>query len=66
MNSEGILEDQSRPRPDVEDSQIITWYKNMVTGALSFVLVTKPERRAYCHQSIFWTRLCLTLKGKVG
>jgi 2-oxoisovalerate dehydrogenase E1 component alpha subunit len=35
MNSSGVLEDESRPRPDVEDAQVITWYKNMVTGASS-------------------------------
>jgi hypothetical protein len=27
-----MLEDQSRAPPDVDNDQIITWYKNMVTG----------------------------------
>jgi hypothetical protein len=26
------LEDQNRDEPDVTDEQVLTWYKNMLTG----------------------------------
>jgi hypothetical protein len=32
MNSDGIIKDPSHT-PDVTDEQVLTWYRNMVTGA---------------------------------
>jgi hypothetical protein len=33
MNADGVMEDPSRSPVDVTDKQVLTWYKNMVTGA---------------------------------
>jgi 2-oxoisovalerate dehydrogenase E1 component alpha subunit len=32
MSDDGALEDQSRNEPDVTDKQVLTWYRNMLTG----------------------------------
>lgn len=32
MSDDGGLEDPTRAEPDVTDEQILTWYKNMITG----------------------------------
>jgi hypothetical protein len=32
MNSDGVLEDETRARPNVSNEQALTWYKNMLTG----------------------------------
>ena len=32
MNSDGVLEDKSREQPDVTDEEVLTWYRNMLTG----------------------------------
>jgi hypothetical protein len=32
MSDDGALEDQNRDEPDVTDEQVLTWYKNMLTG----------------------------------
>lgn len=32
MSDDGSLEDPTREEPDVTDEQILTWYKNMLTG----------------------------------
>lgn len=32
MDSEGVIVDKSRGPPDVKDEEVITWYKNMLSG----------------------------------
>ena len=32
MNSYGVMEDKTRAEPDVTNEQVLTWYKNMLTG----------------------------------
>ena len=32
MDSEGMIVDKSRGPPDVKDEEVITWYKNMLSG----------------------------------
>lgn len=32
MDSDGVIVDTSRGPPDVPDEEVITWYKNMLTG----------------------------------
>jgi hypothetical protein len=32
MNARGEMADKTREAPDVSDEQVLTWYKNMVTG----------------------------------
>ena len=34
MSPEGVLEDRNRPPVDVTDEQVVTWYKNMLSGML--------------------------------
>ena len=43
MNSEGVMEDQSREPPDVTDDQALTWYKNMLTGRFGCRLLSKKH-----------------------
>ena len=33
MDSDGAIVDKDRGPPDVGDEEILTWYKNMLTGA---------------------------------
>jgi 2-oxoisovalerate dehydrogenase E1 component alpha subunit len=33
MSDDGSLEDPNRAEPDVANEQVLTWYKNMLTGA---------------------------------
>ncbi len=33
MNSDGVMEDKTRAPPNVTNEQVLTWYKNMLTGA---------------------------------
>jgi 2-oxoisovalerate dehydrogenase E1 component alpha subunit len=33
MSDDGALEDPNRDEPDVTDEQVLTWYKNMLTGS---------------------------------
>jgi 2-oxoisovalerate dehydrogenase E1 component alpha subunit len=33
MSLDGVMQDQNRGPPDVTDEQVLTWYKNMLTGA---------------------------------
>jgi len=35
MDSDGELVDKSRGEPNVSDEQVLTWYKNMLTGGLN-------------------------------
>jgi hypothetical protein len=35
IDSDGELVDKSRGPPDVSDEEVLTWYKNMLTGMLS-------------------------------
>ena len=35
MDSNGELVDKSRDPPDVSDEEVLTWYKNMLTGKSS-------------------------------
>ena len=32
MDSDGVIVDKERETPDVPDEEILTWYKNMLTG----------------------------------
>lgn len=32
INSDGELVDKTRPAPDVTDEEVLTWYKNMLSG----------------------------------
>ena len=32
MNADSVIEDESRISSDLTDEQILTWYKNMLTG----------------------------------
>lgn len=32
MDSDGIIVDESRAPTDVSDEEVISWYKNMLTG----------------------------------
>jgi 2-oxoisovalerate dehydrogenase E1 component alpha subunit len=32
MSDDGTMEDPNREEPDVTDEQVLTWYKNMLTG----------------------------------
>jgi hypothetical protein len=32
MDSDGVLVDKTRGRPDVSNEEVLTWYKNMLTG----------------------------------
>lgn len=32
LNSDGVIENESQELLNVEDEQILTWYKNMLTG----------------------------------
>lgn len=34
MNSASLIEDSNREPPDVTDEQVISWYKNMMTGKI--------------------------------
>lgn len=36
MDSDGELVDKERGQPDVTDEEVLTWYKNMLIGALDF------------------------------
>ena len=36
MDSDGELVDKERGQPDVTDEEVLTWYKNMLIGALNF------------------------------
>ena len=33
MDSDGVIVDKDRGPPDVGNEEILTWYKNMLTGA---------------------------------
>jgi 2-oxoisovalerate dehydrogenase E1 component alpha subunit len=33
MDSDGELVDKTRPAPDVTDEEVLTWYKNMLSGS---------------------------------
>lgn len=33
MDSDGLIVDKDRDPPDVSDEEVLTWYKNMLTGA---------------------------------
>lgn len=35
MDSDGVIVDKSRGPPDVASEEVITWYKNMLTGMFS-------------------------------
>lgn len=35
MDSDGVIVDKSRGAPDVKSEEVITWYKNMLTGMFS-------------------------------
>lgn len=45
MNSEGVMEDQTREPPDVTDEQALTWYKNMLTGMFGCRLLGRESVR---------------------
>lgn len=32
IDSDGELVDKTRPAPDVTDEEVLTWYKNMLSG----------------------------------
>lgn len=32
LDSDGELVDKTRPAPDVTDEEVLTWYKNMLSG----------------------------------
>lgn len=34
MDSDGVIVDKERDPSDVPDEEVLTWYKNMLTGAL--------------------------------
>ena len=34
MSDDGSLEDPNRAEPDVTNDQVLTWYKNMLTGGI--------------------------------
>lgn len=36
MDSDGVVADKSRSPTDVTDEEVLSWYKNMLTGASSF------------------------------
>jgi hypothetical protein len=36
MDSDGVLVDKSRKKLEVSDEEILTWYKNMLTGVFTF------------------------------
>lgn len=38
MNSDGDIVDESRSRPEMADEQVLTWYRNMLTGWLPTVI----------------------------
>ena len=33
MDSDGVIVDKDREPPNVSDEEVLTWYKNMLTGA---------------------------------
>jgi len=36
MDSDGVIVDAARAPVDVSDEEVLTWYRNMVTGAFSY------------------------------
>lgn len=32
IDANGVMVDKDRPEPDVTDEQVLTWYRNMLTG----------------------------------
>jgi hypothetical protein len=66
MNMEGGLQDPSRGEPDVTDEEVLTWYKNMLTGEIFYSL---PDMKIIltdnATQLISWTRSCSRHKGTV-
>lgn len=36
MDSDGIIVDEVRAPVDVSDEEVLSWYRNMVTGACSY------------------------------
>ena len=32
MDSDGVIVDKDREPPDVTDEEVLTWYRNMLTG----------------------------------
>lgn len=59
MSTEGTLQDPTRPEPDVTDEQVLTWYKNMLTGGSKISFGLKEMLSDHTNkQLISWTRLC--------
>jgi hypothetical protein len=66
MNSEGELQDPTRQPPDISDEDVLSWYKNMVTGACFYFSLPERNRFLLTHgQSISWIKLCLKLSDMV-
>lgn len=66
MNAEGGLQDTSREEPDVTDEEVLTWYKNMLTGEILYNL---PDIKKFSTDNgtklISWTRSCSRHKDTV-
>lgn len=39
MDSDGIIVDKSRRPNDIDDAEVIEWYKNMVTGMQIYIVL---------------------------
>ena len=47
MSDDGSLEDPNRADPDVTNEQVLTWYKNMLTGETKNLWTTFTSNRLH-------------------
>ncbi|KAL2861722.1 branched chain alpha-keto acid dehydrogenase complex, alpha subunit [Aspergillus pseudodeflectus] len=45
MDSDGVLVDKARGRPDVPNEEVLTWYKNMLTVSIMDVVMFEAQRQ---------------------
>ncbi|TVY92877.1 2-oxoisovalerate dehydrogenase subunit alpha, mitochondrial [Lachnellula willkommii] len=45
MNSDGVMEDKTRARPNVTNEQVLTWYKNMMTVNILDAIMFEAQRQ---------------------
>jgi hypothetical protein len=58
MDSDGVLVDKARGRPDVPNEEVLTWYKNMLTGeSCTLALLLGTCSRKYMGEWADWCAL---------
>jgi hypothetical protein len=63
MDSDGVLVDKSRKSIDVPKEEILAWYKNMLTGWVTYISCYRSGSDS--SQSVSWTSSCLKRNGRV-